>query len=101
VEDAPAPSADAALLQFHARPDEPVSSYRVKRTLRGSGLGKRAEMEVLVELDEERGFQWTAEAVFEPNSVSTRAVAGRGIASLTHQAITRAKTESRRRASGG
>jgi len=50
---------DATLARFLARPDEPVDSYRARRVLRAEGLGKWAQMEVLVELDERGGFRWT------------------------------------------
>jgi hypothetical protein len=55
----PSVSAETALVRFLARPDEPVRSYRALRSFRAEGLGKRAEMEVLVELDGDRGFRWT------------------------------------------
>jgi hypothetical protein len=50
---------DATLARFLARPDEPVDSYRGRRLLHAEGLGKRAQMEVLVELDEQGDFRWT------------------------------------------
>jgi hypothetical protein len=58
-DNAPDSTTDATLSRFLARPDEPVDSYRARRVLRAEGLGKRAEMEVLVELDEQGGFRWT------------------------------------------
>lgn len=44
--------------RFLARPDEPVRGFRARRLLRTQGLGRRAAMEVLVELDPEVGFRW-------------------------------------------
>jgi hypothetical protein len=58
-ESAPDSTIDATLVRFLARPDEPVDSYRARRILHAEGLGKRADMEVLVELDEQGGFRWT------------------------------------------
>lgn len=51
--------AEASVLEkFLARPDEPVGSYRGRRAMFAEGLGKRASMEVLVQLDPRRGFRW-------------------------------------------
>jgi hypothetical protein len=54
--------ADQVLARFEARPDEPVQSFRARRRMRAEGLGRQGFMEVLVELDPERGFRWTVEA---------------------------------------
>jgi len=50
------------LERFQAREDEPVGSFRARRRLRAEGLGRRASMDVLVELDPEGRFRWTIEA---------------------------------------
>jgi hypothetical protein len=50
------------LARFQARDDEPVRSFRGHRRMRAEGVGRRAALDVLVELDPESGFRWTIEA---------------------------------------
>ena len=57
-------SDEEVLRRFLARPDEPVRSYRARRHLEitSGALGKKAWMDVRVELDAERGFRYAVTA---------------------------------------
>ncbi len=50
------------LARFLARPDESHRRFRVRRRMRAEGLGKRAFMDVRVEMDPEDGFRFQVEA---------------------------------------
>jgi hypothetical protein len=58
----PALETERAFALFVARPDEPVTRYRARRRMEARALGKRAWMEVRVELDPEAGFRWWVES---------------------------------------
>jgi hypothetical protein len=77
VAEQPSRSVERALQRFLERPDEPVSAFRVRRTLRSEGLGRSATMEVLVELDPEEGFRW--EVLSEEGSKTMRNKGFRGM----------------------
>lgn len=53
---------DGVLARFLARPDESHPRFRVRRHMRAEGLGKRAFMDVRVEVDPENGFRFQVEA---------------------------------------
>jgi hypothetical protein len=68
--------AEAVLALFEGRPDEPVRRFRARRRMHAEGLGRRAFMEVLVELDPEGALHWTVTSEGGSELIRTKAFRG-------------------------